>query len=139
MHQTLQHSKFQDFKYDNSIFKLQPKIRILGIFFSPKSKDFYFPPKFAIKQTCGCSFQIWQWFFRISVKKYPNKAFFVVNLTILLFLHETSHIEKFEGTDFDNGNSFFQIPAKNTLMRNFLWKLKTFFFLCATLSEPYFI
>ena len=42
--------------------------------------------------------------FNLEISK---KAFFVVNISIVLFLHQTSHIEKFEGTDFDNGNSFF--------------------------------
>ena len=37
-----------------------------------------------------------------------------------LFLHETSHIEKLEDNDFENDNSCFQIPAKNTQIRNFL-------------------
>ena len=59
--------------------------------------------------------------FNLEISK---KAFFVVNISIVLFylfLHETSHIEKFEGTDFDNGNSFFfQIPAKNTQIQNFI-------------------
>ena len=41
-------------------------------------------------------------------------------MEVVLFLHETSHIETFEGTDFENGNRFFQIPAKNTQIRNFL-------------------
>ena len=39
---------------------------------------------------------------------------------MFLYLHETSHIEKIEVTDFENGNIFFQIPAKNTKVRNFL-------------------
>ena len=29
-------------------------------------------------------------------------------------------MEKFEGTDFENGNTFFQIPSKKTQMQNFL-------------------
>ena len=120
MHQTLQHSKFQDFKYDNSIFKLQPKIRILGIFSPPKVRIFIFHQNLRLNKLVGVHFKYDNGFFEFQSKNIQIKHFFVVNLTILLFLHETSHIEKFEGTDFDNGNSFFQIPAKNTLMRNFL-------------------
>ena len=45
-------------------------------------------------------------------------------------MHETLYNEKFEGTDFENDNSFFQIPAKKTQTQNFLWKLKS-----ATLNE----
>ena len=30
------------------------------------------------------------------------------------------YTEKFDGADFENGKSCFQIPAKNTRMRNFL-------------------
>ena len=58
--------------------------------------------------------------FSNSSPKIYKKTFFVVNVTSFYFFHETSHIEKIEGTDFENGNSFFQILAKNTQIRNFL-------------------
>ena len=38
----------------------------------------------------------------IKFRKYLNKAFFVLNVSIFLFWHETSHIEKFGATDFEN-------------------------------------
>ena len=37
-----------------------------------------------------------------------------------LILHETFHIEKFEGAGFENGNSVLKIPAKYTQIPNFL-------------------
>ena len=46
--------------------------------------------------------------------EYPNKAFFVLNVKFFYFLDETSHIEKFEGTDFKIGNNFFKFQPKNT-------------------------
>ena len=43
MHQTLQQDKFEDvdFKYDNNIFKFQPKNTEIW-HFGPKFKNFYF-------------------------------------------------------------------------------------------------
>ena len=40
-------------------------------------------------------------------QKHPNKAFFVLNVSMFLYLHGTSHIEKFEGSDFENDNILF--------------------------------
>ena len=67
--------------------------------------------------------------FNLEISK---KAFFVVNISIVLFylfLHETSHIEKFEGTDFDNGNSFFFKFQQKILKYKILFEnLKVFSF-----------
>ena len=57
-----------------------PKICKSGIF-GPKFKDFYFQPNVTIRQIWGCWFEIWQWRFRTSVRKYPNKAVFVLNVS----------------------------------------------------------
>ena len=63
-------------------FKFQPKNMQIR-HFGPKFKDFYFAPNLAIGQIWGCWFQIWQWLFRIlAPKKTPNKAFFVINVSI---------------------------------------------------------
>ena len=51
---------------------------------------------------------------------FQSIPFFCPKCKYFLFLHKNSHIEKFEGSDFENDNSFFQIPAKNTQIRNFL-------------------
>ena len=59
------------------------KVLKLGIF-GPNFKDFYFAPNFAIRQIWGRWFQIWQWLFRIA-RKYPNKAFFVLNVSMFYF------------------------------------------------------
>ena len=58
--------------------------------------------------------------FSHSSLKIPKLSIFCPKCVYFLILHEASYIEKFEGTDYENGNSFFQIPAKNTQMRNFL-------------------
>ena len=64
--------------------------------------------------------------FNLEISK---KAFFVVNLSIVLFLHQPSHIEKFEGTDFDNGNSFFFKFQQKILKYKILFEnLKVFSF-----------
>ena len=36
-----------------------------------------------------------------------KKSFFVVNVSSFSFLHETSRVDKYEGTDFESDNSFF--------------------------------
>ena len=58
-----------------------PKICKLDIF-GTKFKDFYFASNFSIRQIQGRWFQIWQWLFRILARKYSNKAFFVLNVSI---------------------------------------------------------
>ena len=98
-----------------------PKICKSDIF-GPKFKDFYFAPNVAIRQIWGRSFQIWQWLFRSPVRKYPNKAVFVLNVSIFLFLHESSHNEKFKGTDFENGKSFFFRFQQKTPKYEFFFK-----------------
>ena len=76
------------------------KILNLGIF-GPKFKDLYFALNFVIGQI------------RIPARNYPNKAFFVLNLSkYSLFLHETSHINKLDGIHFENGNRFFKFHRK---------------------------
>ena len=61
-----------------------PKIHKSGIFI-PKFKDFYFVPNAAIRQIWGHWFQTWQRLFLIPVRKYPNKAVFVLNVSIFYF------------------------------------------------------
>ena len=54
-----------------------------------------------------------------------------------LILHETSHIETFQGTDFENGNSSFLIQARKIAKYEiFFENLKFFLFLNEALSEP---
>ena len=77
--------------FSNSI----PKTRKLGVL-GPKYKDLNFAPNFAVWRPW---LPIWQWLFRILVRKYPNKTIFCPKCKYFLILHEASHIEKFEGTD----------------------------------------
>ena len=57
--------------------------------------------------------------FSNSSPKISKQSVLCPKCKYLLSLHETSLVEKFEGTEFENGNSFCQIPAKNTQIRNF--------------------
>ena len=61
-----------------------PKTRKSSIFGS-EFKDFCFAPNVAIRQIWGRWFQIWQCLCRIPVRKYPNKAVFVLNVRIFYF------------------------------------------------------
>ena len=105
--------------------------------FPSKFRDLYFAPNFALRQIWRRWFQIWQWLFRIPAQKYPNKAFFVVNVSIFYFYMKLPIMKNLRVLISKMAIVFFQIPAKNTKIRNFLWKLK--FFLSATLSELNFI
>ena len=108
--------------------------------FGPNFKDFYFAPKFAIRQIRWSLFQIWQSFFPIPVRKYPNKAVFILNVsTFYCCMKNSSRIEKLKGTDFKNGNSFFQIISKKYPNTKFSLTTQTNFFLSETFSELSFI
>ena len=67
-----------------------------------------------------------------SSQKKPNKAFFVVQVSA-----ETSHIKKFESTDFEN-DIFFKFHPK-ILKYDIFFENSKVFFLSATLSELNFI
>ena len=99
-----------------------PKIHKLGIF-GPKFTDFYFARNLAIRQIWGRWFQIWEWLFRILAQKYPNEAFFVLNVSIFLVLHELRILKKSRLLIRKMAIVFFQIPAKRTQIQIFLWKL----------------
>ena len=90
---------------------------------------------FTVRQFQGRWFQIWQWLFWIPTGKYPKKQIFVLNVSIVYFglkLRMLKLISKM-------ASFFFQIPAINTQIQNFLWKLNNFFILSQTLSELNFI
>ena len=70
--------------FSNSI----PKIHKLGVL-GPKFKDLNFAPNFAVWRPW---LPIWQWLFRILVRKYPNKTIFCPKCKYFLILHEASHI-----------------------------------------------
>ena len=62
-------------------------------------------------------------------RKHPNKAFFVPNGSMFLYLHGTSHIEKFEGSDFENDNIlFFKFQPKIPKLEIFFENSKVFSF-----------
>ena len=61
--------------------------------------------------------------FSNSSLKISKQSIFCRKYKQFWLLHETSHNEKFEGTDFENGNSFSQIPAKK--YSNTKFSLKT--------------
>ena len=49
-------------------------------------------------------------------------------LSIFLILYEASHIEKFEGTEYENGNSFFKFQPKMPKYEIFFENSKDFSF-----------
>ena len=51
--------------------------------------------------------------FSNSSLKIPKWSIFCPKCKCFLILHEASHIEKFDVINYENGNSFFQIPAKS--------------------------
>ena len=59
-----------------------PKWELLLV---PNLRIFSFAPNVVARQIQGRWFQIWQYFFRIPVEKYPSKAFLVPNLGIRFF------------------------------------------------------
>ena len=85
-------------------------------------------------QIGGCCFHISQLVFKILAPKYPIKASLVPSLGIFVF-SENFEIRQIRGCWFQIWQYCFQIPAKNTQIQNFLWKLKSFFFLSETFSE----
>ena len=56
---------------------------------------------------------------------------------VFLFVHGSSHIDAFKGTDFKNDKSSFQIIAQK--YPNTTVKIKSFFFLSKTLCKINFI
>ena len=44
------------------------------------------------------------------------------------FLHETLHNEKFNGSNFENDNSFLKYQPENTQIQHFLRETKSLFF-----------
>ena len=123
-----------------------PKIPKPGIFGS-KFKDFYFASYFPRRQIRGRWLQIWQWFFQIPAWKYPNTPFFVLNISIFYFCMKLCILKNFRLLISKTAIVLFQIPAKNTQIRNFTplfqpkipKNSKNFFFLSETLSELNFI
>ena len=141
--------KFQSNKTNSKISNMtivfsnyNPKTCILGIFV-PRFKDFYFATNFTIKQIWGCWFQIWQCHFGIPARKYLKKHFVVVvvvvNVSSFCFCMKLRILKNLRVLISKMATVFFQILAKITQIRNFHWKLKSFFFLSATLSELDFI
>ena len=90
-----------DFKYDNIVFKFQPK--------NPQAKHFSYPNGAFLVPNLGIFFErILQLdilegahfkynnsFFKIQDQKYPKMAFFIPNLCIFIFLQKFE-LDKFE-------------------------------------------
>ena len=54
-----------------------------------------------------------------------------------LFFHQTPHIEKLKGTDFENDNSLWDFQPKDTYVQRFLRKIKSILGkLCVNLISP---
>ena len=64
--------------------------------------------------------KIEQYIFELPVSKYPNQVIFLPNLGIFI-LHQTLHLDKFEGVDFKYDNGFFEFQPKNIQIKHFLY------------------
>ena len=111
LHQTLQQGKFEEFKYDNTIFKLYPKNMQIKHFCSQILR-FLFCTKLCNLTNSRALISNMTMPFSNSARKYWSKTFFAVNVITFLFLYETSHTAKFDGTDFKNGNILAKFQPK---------------------------
>ena len=100
------------------------KMRKVGIFGST-FKDFYFAPNFAIIQIWERLFQIWHWLFWSLAWKYPNKAFFVLSVSIFKFSMKLCILKNSRLLITKMAIVFFQISAK--IPKYLILKLKSFF------------
>ena len=128
MHQTLQQGKFEDFKHDSSIFKLQSKNRKL-IIFVPNLRIFILHQTLQLIKLEGINFKHDNDFYEFQSENIQIKHF-CRKCKYFSFLHEISDLEKFEGTDFENGNSFFQFYPKILKYEVFFENSKVFLFKC---------
>ena len=74
---------------------------------------FVFLQKFTITQIRGSSLERWEMFLKIQTQKYPNKVFLVLNLGKIL------QLDKLEGANLKDDNSFLKFQPKNTRIRHF--------------------
>ena len=83
----LQLDKFEgaDFKFDNIVFKFQSKATQMKHFVR-KFRHLHYFTKFCNQTNSKALISNMTIFFQIPVQKYPNKAFLVRNLGILIFL-----------------------------------------------------
>ena len=87
LNQTLQQDKFEDFKYNNSISKLQPKIR-KEVFLFPNSRIFLLHQTLRLNKFECVNFKYDNGFFQFQ----SEKSIFCRKSQYFLFLLETSHI-----------------------------------------------
>ena len=111
----------------------------IKVFLVPILRIFIYGTKLEITQMQRYWFQIWKWFFGIPAQKYPSKAFFVLNVSIFYFWMELRILKNSRVLISKMAIICFKFQPKNTQMRTFLLKLKSFFFLIETLSELNFI
>ena len=57
--------------------------------------------------------------FSNSSPKSPKKRHFWFQILAFLFFHEISQLDKFEGADFNYGNSIFKFQSKNNQIKHF--------------------
>ena len=70
------------------LFSISVQNYLTKAFLVLNSRMFTFARNFAIRKIRGCWLHIRQWLFRISAKKYPNKATFVQNVSFFIFCME---------------------------------------------------
>ena len=67
-----------DFKYDNFFFKFQSKSTQIRRFCFQNYRFLFLHEALSKEQVCW--FQIWKYFFKINIQKYPSKGILVQNL-----------------------------------------------------------
>ena len=83
---------------------------LIKAFLVPNLRVFIFAPN--LDKFEGDDFKYENGFFEFQSENTQVKHFFSLDDKYFLLLHKTSLTEKVEGVDFENGNIFFQIPAK---------------------------
>ena len=87
--------------------------------FGPRCKNFYFTPNVGIRQIWGRWFQIRQWLFRTAVRKYSNKAVFVLNVSIFCFCMNLRRLKNSRVVISKMTIVFLKFKQKNTQIRTF--------------------
>ena len=90
--------------------------------FRPKFKELYFCPKLCNNKNSRVLIPIMIIVFRNCWPKHPNKAFLVLDLSILIFARR-----KFEDVDVKYDNTFFKFQPKNIQIRHFGPKIRHFY------------
>ena len=112
-----------DFKYDNIVFKFQPKntqIKHAGsqiqpfLFFCS-----FFPKILQLDKFDGVDFEYHNSIFKFLPQNTQIRYFWTLTWALFHVFHESLHLDKFEGADFKYDSFVFKFQFKNTQIRLF--------------------